>query len=53
MLEDPAEEVPDYVYQPHHLAGGRAGHGRPIITMDFERGDPVAIDGAALSPATC
>ncbi len=50
VLEDPWEETPDYVYSrtdnpedapdmPHY------------IEVDFEQGDPVAIDGETLSPA--
>ncbi len=52
MLEDPAEEVPDYVY--HRTISPEDAPDTPtIITVDFERGDAVAIDGEALSPATC
>lgn len=51
VLEDPWEETPDYVYSrtdnpedapdtPHY------------VEIDFEHGDPVAIDGKALSPAS-
>ncbi|MEO1170423.1 MAG: argininosuccinate synthase [Pseudomonadota bacterium] len=51
VLEDPWEETPDYVYSrtdnpedapdtPQH------------IEIDFEHGDPVAIDGETLSPAS-
>jgi argininosuccinate synthase len=29
---------------------GGARQGRPIITIGFEKGDPVAIDGKKLSP---
>src|SRR4051812_35826207 len=49
VLEDPAQEVPDYVYS-RTIApeGGRARP--PVITVAFERGDPVAIDGKRLSP---
>ncbi|MGP1352191.1 MAG: argininosuccinate synthase [Parasphingopyxis sp.] len=50
VLEDPWEETPDYVYSrtdnpedapdtPHY------------VEIDFEHGDPVAIDGKTLSPA--
>jgi len=51
VLEDPWEEVPDYVYS-------RTDHPEEApdtpeyITVDFERGDAVAINGEALSPAT-
>jgi argininosuccinate synthase len=51
VLEDPAQEVPDYVYSrtddPVH-----APDQPTVITVDFERGDAVAIDGKTMSPAT-
>ncbi len=51
VLEDPAREVPDYVYSrtgdPEHAPD------RPTyVTVAFERGDAVAIDGKKMSPAT-
>src|ERR1700686_184429 len=50
VLEDPAGEVPDYVYSrtgdPEH-APDKAEY----VTIDFERGDPVAVDGKRLTPA--
>jgi argininosuccinate synthase len=50
VLEDPAHEVPEYVYSrtvdPEH-----APDKPTYITVDFERGDPVAVDGKAMSPA--
>ncbi len=51
VLEDPAQEVPDYVYS-RTLSPEEAPDRATYITMDFEHGDPVAIDGAPLSPAT-
>ncbi len=51
VLEDPAEEVPDYVYS-RTMSPEDAPDQPTVITIDFERGDPVAIDGKALSPAT-
>jgi argininosuccinate synthase len=51
VLEDPWEEVPDYVYS-------RTDHPEEApdtpeyITVDFEAGDAVAVNGEALSPAT-
>lgn len=51
ILEDPWEEVPDYVYS-------RTNHPEDApdkpeyITIDFERGDGVAINGVGMSPAT-
>jgi argininosuccinate synthase len=50
VLEDPGKEVPDYVYSrtddPAH-APDKPGY----LIIDFERGDPVAVDGKTLSPA--
>jgi argininosuccinate synthase len=51
VLEDPAEEVPDYVYS-RTLDPEQAPDTPTIITVGFERGDAVSIDGARLSPAT-
>jgi argininosuccinate synthase len=51
VLEDPAEEVPDYVYS-RTISPEDAPDTPTYITIDFEKGDPVAIDGVALSPAT-
>jgi len=51
VLEDPWEETPDYVYS-------RTDHPEnapdtpEYITIDFERGDAVALNGEAMSPAT-
>ena len=50
VLEDPADEVPDYVYS-RTVSPEDAPDKATIITVDFERGDPVAVDGEALSPA--
>ena len=50
VLEDPWEEVPDYVYsRTDHLE--EAPDQAEIITIDFERGDAVAVNGEGLSPA--
>jgi len=51
VLEDPWEEVPDYVYS-RTVNPEDAPDVPEIITIDFERGDAVAIDGEGLSPAT-
>jgi argininosuccinate synthase len=51
VLEDPAREVPDYVYS-RTLDPEEAPDTATTITVDFERGDAVAIDGKRLSPAT-
>ncbi len=51
VLEDPWEEVPDYVYSRTNNPED-APDTPEIITIDFERGDPVAVNGKAMSPAT-
>jgi argininosuccinate synthase len=51
VLEDPAQEVPDYVYS-RTLDPEEAPDNPAYITIDFERGDPVAVDRKKLSPAT-
>ena len=51
VLEDPWEEVPDYVYsRTDHPE--QAPDTPEFITVDFERGDAVAINGEGMSPAT-
>jgi argininosuccinate synthase len=50
VLEDPAREVPDYVYS-RTINPEDAPDKATYITVDFERGDAVAIDGKKLSPA--
>src|SRR2546429_2661384 len=50
VLEDPAREVPDYVYS-RTIDPESAPDKATYITVDFERGDAVAIDGKKLSPA--
>jgi argininosuccinate synthase len=50
VLEDPAQDVPDYVYS--RTDDPEKAPDKPtVITVDFERGDAVAIDGKKLSPA--
>ena len=50
VLEDPWEEVPDYVYS--RTVNPEDAPDKPeYITVDFERGDAVAINGEGLSPA--
>ncbi|MFG1420409.1 argininosuccinate synthase [Roseixanthobacter liquoris] len=51
VLEDPAEDAPEYVYQ-RTISPEDAPDKATLITVDFEKGDPVAIDGVALSPAS-
>jgi argininosuccinate synthase len=50
VLEDPAEEVPNYVYS-RTLDPEKAPDKATIVEITFEKGDPVAIDGKTLSPA--
>jgi argininosuccinate synthase len=50
VLEDPAGEVPGYVYS--RTEDPEKAPERPAyISIDFERGDPVALDGKKLKPA--
>jgi argininosuccinate synthase len=50
VLEDPAQEVPDYVYS--RTDDPLTAPDKPAyIDVDFEKGDAVAIDGRKLSPA--
>jgi argininosuccinate synthase len=51
VLEDPAQEVPDYVYS-RTVDPEKAPDQATYITIDFEKGDAVALDGKKLSPAT-
>ena len=51
MLEDPADEAPEVVYQ-RTIRPEDAPDQATIISIDFEHGDPVAIDGDPLSPAS-
>ena len=51
VLEDPAQEVPDYVYS-RTLDPEQAPDRAHYLAVDFERGDPVALDGKRLSPAS-
>ncbi len=50
VLEDPAAEAPEFVHM-RTISPEDAPDKATVITIDFERGDPVAIDGKALSPA--
>ncbi|MCC2977316.1 argininosuccinate synthase [Sphingomonas sp. PL-96] len=51
VLEDPWEEVPEYVFS-RTVSPEDAPDQPEIITVDFERGDAVAINGEGMSPAT-
>ncbi|MBX9706894.1 MAG: argininosuccinate synthase [Caulobacteraceae bacterium] len=50
VLEDPAVEAPEFVHQ-RTISPEDAPDQPTVITIAFEKGDPVAIDGEALSPA--
>jgi argininosuccinate synthase len=50
VLEDPAQDVPDYVYS-RTVNPEDAPDRAAYVTVDFERGDAVALDGARLTPA--
>jgi argininosuccinate synthase len=51
VLEDPSQEVPDYVYS-RTIDPETAPDQPTYISIDFERGDAARIDGKAISPAT-
>ncbi|SEF48631.1 argininosuccinate synthase [Bosea lathyri] len=51
VLEDPAQEVPDYVYS-RTISPEDAPDKPTYITVEFEKGDATGIDGVALSPAS-
>ena len=51
VLEDPAREVPDYVYS-RTVDPEKAPDQPTYITIGFERGDAISIDGQKMSPAT-
>ena len=50
VLEDPAEEAPDYVYQ-RTVHPEDAPDTPEYVEVGFEKGDAVSINGAAMSPA--
>ncbi|MDX6805029.1 argininosuccinate synthase [Terrihabitans rhizophilus] len=50
VLEDPKDEAPELVYQ-RTIRPEDAPDKATYITVDFEQGNPVAIDGEPLSPA--
>ncbi len=51
VLEDPWDEVPPYVYS-RTVDPENAPDAPETITVDFERGDAVAVNGEGMSPAT-
>ena len=50
VLEDPAQEAPDYVYQ-RTVDPKDAPDDPAFVEIGFERGDAVSVDGEAMSPA--
>jgi len=50
VLEDPAQDVPDYVFS-RTVDPEKAPDKPTSITIDFERGDAVAVDAKKMSPA--
>ncbi|WP_050524478.1 argininosuccinate synthase [Pseudorhodobacter wandonensis] len=50
-LENPAQEAPEYVYQ-RTVSPEQAPNTPEYIEVTFEKGDAVAINGEAMSPAT-
>jgi len=51
VLEDPAVEAPEYVYQ-RTVSPEDAPNTPEFIEIGFERGDAVSINGEAMTPAT-
>jgi argininosuccinate synthase len=51
VLEDPSVEAPEFVHQ-RTLSPEDAPDVTTIITIGFEKGDPVSINGEAMTPAT-
>jgi argininosuccinate synthase len=51
VLEDPAQEAPEYVYQ-RTVSPEKAPNKPEIITIEFKKGDAIAINGKKMSPAT-
>jgi argininosuccinate synthase len=51
VLEDPAVEADSIVYQ-RTISPEDAPDKATVVEIGFERGDPVSIDGQAMSPAT-
>lgn len=50
VLEDPAQEAPDYVYQ-RTVNPEDAPDVAEFVEITYEKGDPVALNGVAKSPA--
>ena len=50
VLEDPADEAPEFVYQRTIRPEDAPDHAI-VVSIDFEHGDPTHVDGEKLSPA--
>jgi len=50
VLEDPADEAPEYVYS-RTVSPESAPDTATYVTIEFERGDAVSVDGETLGPA--
>jgi argininosuccinate synthase len=50
VLEDPAQEAPDYIFQ-RTVSPEDAPDKPQFIEVEFARGDPIGVDGHRLSPA--
>ena len=51
LLEDPAEEAPDYVYQ-RTCSPEEAPDQPEYIEVGFDKGDPVSLNGQKMTPAS-
>ncbi|PJN96567.1 argininosuccinate synthase [Amaricoccus sp. HAR-UPW-R2A-40] len=51
VLENPAEEAPEYVYQ-RTVSPEKAPDAPEYVEIGFETGDPVSVNGERLSPAS-
>ncbi len=51
VLEDPAQPAPEYVYQ-RTVSPEAAPDKATLVEIEFKNGDPIAIDGVKMSPAT-
>ncbi|ALG88887.1 MULTISPECIES: argininosuccinate synthase [Actibacterium] len=51
VLEDPAQDAPDYVYQ-RTVNPEDAPNEPEFVEIGFEKGDAISINGQAMSPAT-
>ena len=51
ILEDPWEEPPDEIFR-MTVSPEKAPSKPRVVEIDYERGDPVAVDGKRMSPAT-